>query len=148
ACLPTAAWAEVRFEARASSENVTLEQPVKVTVTIERDGTQALEGYRPPSGIDFDMMHTSNSEQIHQTVINGRQSVRLVEQHLYMFMPKKKGNLAINPAVLKVGGQEFKTKAFSIHVSPTPKGPHAQVPTGPALPSTAPPPESLRGDED
>jgi hypothetical protein len=140
-----AAQAPAAFEMTASSENITLDQTVQVTVTMTRDGSQALESYRPPTAPDFDVLHASNSEQMQFSVINGRQSVRRVEQHLYVFKPKKRGALVINAASVKVAGQTLTSKSLTIRVgAPLKNGLSTVQPPGPQAP---PVPGEMRGDE-
>lgn len=147
----------VRFEASVPTENITLDQNVELTVSLTRDGTQAFEGYRAPSAPDFELLHTGTSEQMQWATVGGKQTVRMVEQHVYVLKPKKKGALAIAPAVVRIAGQELKTKAITIHVAGIPKNamstvaPPAGGPQGQGAQPNAllpPPPDNLRGDED
>ena len=157
--LAAAAWAHadvggVRFDATVSSENITLDQTVVLTVSLQRDGAQAFESYRAPSAPDFELLHTGSSEQVQMGSFNGRQTVRMLESHEYLFRPRKKGALTIQPAAVRIAGVDLKTKPIVVHVGAPLKnamssvgkgGTGAQPQLGTAPP---PPPESLRGDED
>src|SRR6185295_6182842 len=90
------------------------------------------------------------SEQMQWQTVNGQQSVRMVESHVYLLRPKKKGALAITPATVKVGGQTLQTKAITIHVAPVPKNALSTVapPQQGRLPMIDPAPGELRGEED
>jgi hypothetical protein len=128
-----------RFEVTVSpSENITLDQNVELTITLERDGSQPFESYRAPSMPDFDLLHAANPEQVLQP--NGGKTVRILEQHEYLLHPKKKGAFPIGPASVKVGGVELHTRAITIHVAPPSKNAISLGPQAPALP---PPPENL-----
>jgi hypothetical protein len=140
----------VRFEARVPSENITLDQTVELTVTLERDGNQVFESYRAPLAPDFDLLHTGSSEQMQMSFVNGRQSMRMLEEHVYILKPKKKGALTIAPATVRVAGQPLQTRPIVVHVAPVPKNALSTV-APPSSGIVAPPvqaPESLRGDED
>ena len=91
--------AGVRFEATVSSESITQDQQIEVTITLDRVGLAALRVYRAPTAPDFDLLHTGSNEQTQFQMVNGRTSVRVIEQHVYIFHPKKRGALKISPAV-------------------------------------------------
>ena len=65
----------VRFDAAVSSENITLDQELELTITLERSGSQAFESYRPPTAPDFDFIHAGSSEQTQFSMVNGRSTV-------------------------------------------------------------------------
>jgi hypothetical protein len=133
-----------RFEAQVvPSENITLDQNIELNITLDRDGAQPFESYRAPSTPDFDVLHAGTSEQVSMAFVNGRQSVRIREEHQYVLRPKKKGGLAIGPASVKVGGVELHTRAITIHVAPPSKN---AISLGPQAPTLPPPPEGLRED--
>src|SRR5262249_25902979 len=142
----------VRFEATPSSENITLDQTVELTVTLDRPGAQPFESYRPPTGPDFDLLHTGSSQQTQFSMMGGRSSVRVIEQHLYVFRPKKKGALTLQSASVRIGGTELKTRPIVVHVGAPLKNAMSSVgkapPAGTPGLTLAPPPELMRGDED
>jgi BatD DUF11 like domain len=142
--------AGVRFEAHVPQENITLDQSVELTVTLDREGNQVFDGYRAPQAPDFDLLHAGTSEQMQFSSVNGRQSVHMVEQHVYLLKPKKKGALAIGPATVRIAGQPLQTRAITIHVAPVPKNAMSTVMPAQsgAQPQLAPAPDALRGDED
>lgn len=106
-----------RFEATVSSDSVTIVDRVQVTVTLQRDGSAALESYRPPSTPDFDVLSASEgAQQLSWSIVNGHQSVQTVEEHVYVLRPKKKGALVIGPAIVKLGGHELKTAPITVRV--------------------------------
>jgi hypothetical protein len=143
------ALANSRFEASvAPSENVTLDQNIELTITLDRDGQQPFESYRAPNTADFDVLHAGTSEQVNMQFINGRQSVRILEQHRYLLKARKKGSFTIGPASVKVGGTEMHTRAITIHVAPPSKNAISLQPTGPQLPALPPAPDTMRGNED
>ncbi|HWE29162.1 MAG TPA: BatD family protein, partial [Polyangia bacterium] len=141
----------VRFDANVSSENITLDQQLEVTVTLDRSGSQPFESYRAPAAPDFDLLHTGSNEQTQFSMVNGRTSVRVIEQHVYVFKPKKRGALKILPAMVRIAGTDLKTREITVHVGAPLKnalssvGKQSPPQPGIALP---PPPDSLRGDED
>ncbi|MCU1277515.1 MAG: putative batD protein [bacterium] len=141
----------VRFEATVSSENITLDQQVELTVTLDRSGAQPFESYRAPTSSDFDLLHTGSNEQTQFSMVNGRTSVRVIEQHVYVFRPKKRGTLKIAPAMVRIAGTDLKTRETVVHVGAPLKNAMSSVGkqqqgTQPGI--GLPPPESLRGDED
>lgn len=136
----------VRFDLSASSESITLDQTIEVTVSLHRDGSQPFEAYRAPSWPDFDVLHTATNEQMQFATVNGRQSVLMIEQHVYVLKPRKKGALAIAPASVRIGGNELKTRALTIHVGAPLKNAYSSKAPEPQLPTSAP--ENMRGDED
>jgi hypothetical protein len=137
----------IRFEATVPSENITLDQTVELTISLERDGAQAFEAYRAPSAPDFELLHSGTSEQMQWQTINGRQSVRVIEQHAYVLRPRKKGAFTIGPATVRIGGQEVRTRSITIHVAPIPKNAISLNPPTPAQPLLSAP-ESLRADDE
>ena len=114
----------VLFEARASSEEITLDQTVELTISLQRDGNQAFEGYRAPMAPDFEVQNSSTSEQMQWVGSGGHQTVRMIEQHHYTLKPRKKGTLTIGAAQVRIAGQEVHTRELKVHVMPIPKGPH------------------------
>jgi hypothetical protein len=136
-----------RFEATVTSESITLDQNVELTIALERAGAQSFEGYRPPATPDFDVLHTATSEQTQWQTVSGQQVVRLLESHVYVLRPKKKGALTIGPATARLAGIELHTKTITIQVAPVPKNARSTV-APPGLPEATSPPELLRGDED
>jgi hypothetical protein len=93
------------FEAEVSSESVTLADTVTLRIVLEHDGTSALESYRMPAMPDFDVLRAEQG--IPSTVwmnINGHQSVKVTEEHVYQLRPKKKGALTIGPAFARFNG--------------------------------------------
>jgi len=142
----------VRFEMSvAPSESITLDQELEVTVTLDRSGSQPFESYRAPSAPDFDLLHTGSNEQTQFSMVNGRTSVRVIEQHVYVFKAKKRGSLKILPAMVRIAGTDLKTREIVVHVGAPLKNAMSSVgkqgapQPGLALP---PPPDSLHGDED
>ncbi|MDB4970018.1 MAG: BatD [Myxococcales bacterium] len=142
--------AGVRFDAALTSENITLDQQVELTITLERNGSQAFESYRPPVAPDFDLAHTGSSEQTQFSMVNGRSTVRIIEQHVYVYRPKKKGALKILPASVRIAGTELKTRELTVHVGAPLKNAISSkgANVSPSGIDSLPPPESLRGDED
>ncbi|HEY2743427.1 MAG TPA: BatD family protein [Polyangia bacterium] len=141
--------AGVRFEASVSSESITQDQEIDLTITLDRAGAQPFESYRAPSAPDFDLLHTGASEQTQFSSANGRASVRVIEQHVYVYHPKKRGALKIGPAMVRIAGTDLKTREITVHVGAPLKNAMSSVGKAPqpgiALP---PPPDELRGGED
>jgi hypothetical protein len=152
AAAPARAYDGVRFEAKVSSENVTLDQLIELNVLLERDGSLAMESYRAPAvPPELELIHNETFPSVQQITINGRTWVRVSEQHTYVFRPKKKGAFTIGPAAVKVGGQPLSTKPITVRVAPAPKNAMSSVgapPPGPAQIPIAPPPATARGDEE
>jgi hypothetical protein len=141
----------VKFEARVAMENLTLDQNIELTVTLERDGNQVFESYRPPQPpLDLELMHTGTSQQMQMSFVNGRQAMRVVEEHQYLYRAKKKGSFTIGPASVKVAGQTLSTRPITVHIAPVPKNAVSTVapPGTPAVQGAQPPPDTLKGDED
>lgn len=123
--LATAAWAQspsVRFQMTAPTDSISLDQTIEVTVSLQRAGAQAFESYRAPVAPDFDLLHAGSNEQVQMSMVNGQQSVQLLEQHVYVYRPKRRGKLTIQPAAARVAGVELKTQALAIHVGAAAKG--------------------------
>jgi hypothetical protein len=143
----------VRFEAHVSSENVTLDQTIDLEITLERDGNQVFESYRAPQPApELQVLHTGTSTQMQMSILNGRQTMRMVESHQYVLKPAKKGAFIIGAATVKVAGQTLSTRPITIHVAPVPKNAITTQPPPGAQPqpmfSPAPAPDTLKGDED
>src|SRR5262249_56845745 len=122
---------------------------VELTVSLAREGSQTLDSYRAPPMPDFELLHTGTSEQMQWSSAGGRPSVRLVEQHIYVLRPRKKGALTIGPAQARIGGQELKTRPITVHVAPVPKNAYSTVAPSPPRPPaprppTRPPPPPAR----
>ncbi len=142
--------AGVRFEATVPSENVTSDQTVELTVTLQRDGSQTFEAYRPPTAPDFELLHASDNESVQMGIANGRQSVRMIEQHVYVYRPKKRGALKIESATVRIAGTELKTRPLVIHVGAPLKNAVSTLggrPGATVNPSVIVP-DTLHGDED
>lgn len=145
--------AGVRFEARVAQENITLDQTIDLTVTVERDGNQVMQSYRAPQAPDLDLLHTGTSSQMQMSIFNGAQSVRMVEQHEYVYRARKRGSFTIGGAVAKVGGQTYTTQPIVVHVAPVPKNAYSTVapPQAGGQPQFAappPPPDDATGNQD
>ena len=144
--------AGVLFEATISSENITQDQQVELTVTLNRSGSQPFESYRAPTAPDFDLVHQESGEQTQFSMVNGRSSVRVIEQHVYVFHPKKRGALKIGAAVVRIAGSEVRTRELVVHVGAPLKNALSSVGKGQPQPlagsSLPAPPDTLRGDED
>jgi hypothetical protein len=141
-----AAAAGVRFEAAVSSENITIDQTVELTITLEREGAQPFEAYRPPVAPDFELLHTSDNQQVQLAMGAGnRQTVHMIEQHVYVFRPKKRGALTIQSAAVRIAGNEIKTRSIVVHVGAPLKN---AISSRPGQPEEVAPPEGLRVDED
>jgi len=141
----------VKFEARLAMENVTLDQEIELTVTLERDGSQVFESYRAPQPpADLDLIHSGTSQQMQMSFVNGRQSMRMVEEHQYLFKARKKGSFTIGSASVKVAGQTLTTRPVTVHVAPVPKNAisTAPPPGAPVTQGVQPPPDTLQGTED
>jgi hypothetical protein len=68
----------------------------------------------------------------------------MVEQHVYVFKPRKRGNLTISPASVKIAGQTISTKPLTIHVgAPLRNG----LTIAPSTGNAPPVPGEMRGDE-
>ncbi len=119
------------FEATVSAESITIADTITLSVTLEHDGTSALESYRQPSMPDFDILRAEQG--VPSTVwmnINGHQSVKVTEEHAYLLRPKKKGVLTIGAAIARFNGQEMKTRTFTIRVGGIPKNMISTTPQG------------------
>jgi hypothetical protein len=139
----------VRFEAHVASENLTLDQNIELTVTLERDGNQVFESYRAPQPPpELDLMHTGSSQQMQMSFVNGRQSMRMVEEHQYVFHARKKGSFTIGPATVKVAGQTLSTRPVTVHIAPPLKNAISTAQGTPAQGGAQPPPDTLTGTED
>ena len=143
--------AAVRFEAHVAQQNLTLDQTIELTVTVERDGNQVLQSYRAPQAPDLDLLHTGTSSQMQMSIFNGAQSVRMVEEHQYVYRARKRGSFTIGPAYAKIGGQTLSTQPIVVHVAPVPKNGYSTV----APPSQAqqqmqlaPPPDDAPSNQD
>ena len=141
-----------QLEAQVSSDQIGYDEVVRLQVTLSRDASQTYQGYTRPDPKDFDILSQQESEQTQWTVMNGVQSTRTIEQHVYMLRPKHKGPSTIPPASVRINGRELKTREFVIKVGPPSKKPggpdplvdqNAQSPFG-----LLPEPEGMRGDED
>ncbi len=132
-----------------SSESITQDAEIELTITLDRSGSQPFESYRAPSAPDFDLLHTGASEQTQFSSNGGHAQVRVIEQHVYVFHPKKRGALKIGPATVRIAGTELKTREITVRVGAPLKNAMSSVGKGPqpgiALP---PPPDELRGGED
>jgi tetratricopeptide (TPR) repeat protein len=138
----------VRFEAQVSSESITLDQQVELNITLDRSGSQAFESYRAPTAPDFELVHTGSNEQTQFSMAGGRTSVRVIEQHVYVYRPRKKGALKISPASVRIAGTELKTREITVRVGAPLKNALSSVGQQPQPGTTLPMPSELRGDED
>ncbi|MGZ3440568.1 MAG: BatD family protein, partial [Polyangia bacterium] len=114
-------------------------------------GSQQFESYRAPTAPDFDLMHTGSNEQTQFSMVNGRTSVRVIEQHVYVFHPKKRGALKIAPAMVRIAGTDLKTREIVVHVGAPLKNAMSSVGKQPGPQpgiGLQPAPDSLHGDED
>ena len=140
-----------RFEARVSTEQVTLDQSFELQIILEADGRQVLESYRPPTVPDFEVLHQSTQQGQQWNIFNGTQVMRRTEIHQYVLRPRKKGLLVIGPAVVRINGKELQTKPIKILASNPPRNSANPPPPNPGTvtpPQVGAAPESARGDED
>jgi hypothetical protein len=143
------AWAH-RFEAQVSADTVTIVDNVQLTITLERDGNAALESYRPPTTPDFDVLRAvEGGQQLSWTIVNGRQTVQAVEEHIYILRPKKKGALVIGAALARIGGQEMRTQPITVRVGGVPKNMVGRTPAGQSFAPIEPLPDpQMRKDDE
>ena len=76
-------------------------------MTLDRSGSQPFESYRAPAAPDFDLRAPGLERAdavLHRST--GARSVRVIEQHVYVFHPKKRGALKIGPATVRIAGSE------------------------------------------
>ena len=134
--------------ATVSADAVTMADTVQLTVSLERDGNAALDSYRPPSAPDFEVIRAvDGAQQLSWTIVNGRQSVRMVDEHVYLLKPRKKGALVIGPAIAKLGSLELKSKPITVRVSGIPKNMISIGANGQVVQPIAPP-TSMKSDVD
>ena len=98
-----------KFDAGISSDNIGLDETLRLVITLDRDATQSYQGYTRPDVRDFDILSQAESESTQWTVTGARQVTRTLEQHIYMLRPKPKGTCTIPVATVRVDGRELHT---------------------------------------
>jgi hypothetical protein len=150
---------EASFTAQLSAQEITLDDRVQLTITLGRDARETYRGYSRPDFRDFDVLHQGQAESTQWSAAGGQQSVRIVEQHIYLLKPRHKGVCVIPVAVARLGARELRTSELKVTVRPAgkrPTGPLASpspglgqgLPLDPFGAGLIPVPESMRGDED
>jgi hypothetical protein len=152
---------EASFTAQVSTQEITLDDMVQLTITLARDARESYRGYSRPDFRDFDVLHQGQAESTQLSIVNGQQSVRIVEQHIYLLKPRHKGACVIPVAVAHLGSRELRTSELKVTVHPAGKKPAAPLASpgqgqglGQGLPldpfgaGLIPVPETARGDED
>ncbi len=140
-----------QFDATVTSDSITLDDTIKLVVTLSRDATQAYQGYMRPELKDFDILNQAETESTQWTVTNAVQTTRTIEQHIYILKPKHKGPCTIPAATARIDGREWKTRDIMVKVSPAAKKPPGDSgqPEANASPGIGlVDPDGMRGDED
>ncbi|MSP62105.1 MAG: protein BatD [Myxococcales bacterium] len=137
---------EPQITSTLSASEITLDETVQLTVHLTRDASQPYQGYQRPDLKDFDILHQGQAESTQWTINNGRQSVRTVEQHVYLLRPRHRGNCVVPPAVARVAGREWKSRQLSVLVTAAARRPPGSTPQPAEQPLLDP--DAMRGDEE
>ncbi len=106
--------AQVKFEAKASSVNITTDDRVRISFTAQSSNNDVDNGQViAPSFDGFRAMGPFVSQEFNY--INGRSLYK--KSHTYTLIPQKTGDLTIGSAKFSVNGKVYKTKPITIHVA-------------------------------
>jgi hypothetical protein len=140
---------EPAIEAQLSADAIALDETVQLNINVARDASQAYQGYLRPDFKDWDILHQGQAESTQWTIVNGRQSVRTVEQHVYLLRPKHRGACLIPQATARVNKREWRSRELKVLVSaPARKLPPGVPQPPPSIEGGGPEPDTMRGDED
>ena len=108
--LATVSWGQITFEAKASKNQLGINERLRVDFTMNKNG----DNFVPPKFTGFQIVGGPN-QSVQNLYINGKQ--RFSKTYTYFLSPLKKGSLTINQAQIQIGGQVYKTSPLTITVT-------------------------------
>ena len=101
---------EATLKAKVSKNKLGLNQRLRVEFSINKQGG---DNFTPPSFANFKIVG-GPSQSVSQSWVNGRSS--FTQSYTYIIQPRKKGELTINAASVKIGGKTIKSEPIKIIV--------------------------------
>ncbi len=101
---------EATLKAKVSKNKLGLNQRLRVEFSINKQGG---DNFTPPSFTNFKIVG-GPSQSVSQSWVNGRSS--FTQSYTYIIQPRKKGELTINAASVKIGGKTIKSEPIKIIV--------------------------------
>ncbi|ARV07139.1 BatD protein [Polaribacter sp. SA4-10] len=101
---------EATLKAKVSKNKLGLNQRLRIEFAINKQGG---DNFSPPGFTNFKIVG-GPSQSVSQSWINGKSS--FTQSYTYIIQPKRKGELVINPASIKIGGKIIKSEPIKIIV--------------------------------
>ena len=99
---------EAELVAKVSKNKLGLNQRLRIEFSINKQGG---DNFSPPKFTNFKVVG-GPSQSVSQSWINGK--VSFSQSYTYIIQPKRKGELTIGPASIKIGGKIINSKSFKI----------------------------------
>ncbi|OUS01444.1 BatD protein [Flavobacteriales bacterium 33_180_T64] len=103
------ATAQVKFEAKVSKKKLGVNERLRIDFVMNKDG----DNFNPPDFANFNVVGGPNTS-VSNSWRNGVHAY--TKTYSYFLAPKKKGNIKIKQASIEIGGEVYKTQAFSIQI--------------------------------
>ena len=120
---PCHAAESIRVETEVDREQVSLNEPITLTVRVIGQGLRSLPSPELPALDAFEIVGSSTASSV--TVINRELSA--METRKYVLIPLQTGRVTIDPIVVRYGGEKYSTEPITIIV----KQDKSQAPAGP-----------------
>ena len=101
---------EATLKASVSKNKLGLNQRLRVKFSIDKQGG---DNFSPPNFNNFKVVG-GPSQSVSQSWING--TVSFTQSYTYIIQPKRKGELSIERATIKIGGKTLKSEPIKIIV--------------------------------
>jgi len=108
----------VSFSTQVSKERLGLNERLKVTFSMNKDG----DNFSPPNFDGFDIL-MGPTQYISSSFINGQRSYS--KSYSYTLRPKKKGSFTIGQASITIDGKTYKTSPVSVTITRAVDNPNA-----------------------
>jgi hypothetical protein len=117
-------YADVELSLDVSPTAGTVDDTFVVTVTIEVPGVSGPDRYWKPSFSGFEEINSQISPTTSMQIdpVTGRRQLSSIEVRRYYLRPKRTGALAIDPARIRVGREEYETRRAFVRVNPAGAG--------------------------
>jgi hypothetical protein len=107
---------KIDFQAWVDRARTSQSQPLQLTLSIRSDESLS---HVPAPELDlgnFDVQGPAVSTSTNVSIANFKQSVSHIRELTYTLYPKRTGRIVIGPARIRLGGQEYATKALVVEV--------------------------------
>ncbi len=130
---------QVTFMASVDKARVPLDEQLKLTITMAVPDRNKSKNLKLPNTGSLKVLGTSREQSMSFSFSGGTSKYRQFTNTVLTLKPTKKGRVVIGPAILKYGGQVYKTEPLTILVTaPMGRNQRARVSPLPGLPNGFP----------